>query len=265
MPYATRIPVLMYHRIGDAHNPWEAKYCVSPRLFSEQMRMLATQGMHACAIDDFIDWLNGGRPLPKGSFLLTFDDGFLGVYEYAAPVLREFGWPATVFLVSQLIGKVDEWCRAENPSGATYPLLTLEHIHSMRAHGFSFHSHTRHHPDLPTLSDAQLKDELSGSKQDLEDMLGEPVTYLAYPFGRYDERVLSLARQAGYDAAFSVQPGFNRVDVDRFRIRRLDVFGTDTPPMLMRKIKFGTNDGSIQNVSRYYWARFRKHFGITDQ
>jgi peptidoglycan/xylan/chitin deacetylase (PgdA/CDA1 family) len=265
MQYAIRIPVLMYHRIGDAHNAWEAKYCVSPQLFSEHMHMLATHGMRACAIDDFIVWLNGGRSLPKGSFLLTFDDGFLGVYEHAAPVLGKLRWPATVFLVSQLIGKEDEWCRADNPSGATYPLLSLEHIRSMRTHGFSFHSHTRQHADLPTLSDAQLKDELSGSKQDLEALLGEPVLYLAYPFGHYDEHVLNLAKQAGYAAAFSVQPGFNRVSADRFRIRRLDIFGTDTPAILMRKIKFGSNDGSIQNVLRYYWARFWRRLGATDQ
>jgi peptidoglycan/xylan/chitin deacetylase (PgdA/CDA1 family) len=265
MQYAIRIPVLMYHRIGNANNAWEAKYCVSPQLFCEHMRMLASMGMRACTIDDFIDWLSEGVSLPEGSFLLTFDDGFLGIYEHAASVLKELDWPATVFLVSQLIGREDEWCSADNPSGATYPLLSLEHIHAMRTQGFSFHSHTRRHADLPTLSDAQLNDELSGSKQDLEDMLGEPVPYLAYPYGRYDERVLSVAKQAGYVAAFSVQPGFNRVDADRFRIRRLDVFGTDTPPMLVRKIKFGTNDGSIANILRYYWTRFRKHFGISDQ
>lgn len=265
MQYAIRIPVLMYHRIGDAHNDWEAKYCVSPQLFSEQMRMLAAQGMRACTIDDFIVWLNGGRSLPEGSFLLTFDDGYLGVYEHAVSVLKKLDWPATIFLVSQLIGKEDQWCRAENPSGTTYPLLTPEHIRSMRMDGFSFHSHTRQHSDLPTLSDAQLKDELSGSKQDLEDMLGEPVPYLAYPFGHHDERVLSSANQADYVAAFSARPGFNRVGADRFRIRRLDIYGTDTPAMLMRKIKFGSNDGSIQNALRYYWSRFRTHCGATAQ
>lgn len=265
MQSANRIPVLMYHRVGDAHNDWEVRYCVSPQLFSEQMHMLAAQGMRACTIDDFILWLNGEWSLPEGSFLLTFDDGYLGVYEHAVSVLKKLDWPATVFLVSQLIGKEDQWCGAENPGGATYPLLTLEHIRSMRTQGFSFHSHTRQHADLPLLPDAQLNDELSGSKQDLEDMLGEPVPCLAYPFGHHDERVLSLTKQAGYAAAFSTRPGFNRVGADRFRIRRLDIYGTDTPAMLMRKIKFGSNDGSLRNALRYYWTRFRTYCGASAQ
>jgi peptidoglycan/xylan/chitin deacetylase (PgdA/CDA1 family) len=259
---ALRIPVLMYHRVGNAHNDWQRKYCVSPQRFSEHMRMLAAQGMRACAIDDFIAWLNGDRSLPERSFLLTFDDGFLGVYEHAAPVLRELGWPATVFLVSQLIGKEDEWCRSENPGGATYPLLTAAHIHALRLQGFSFHSHSRHHADLPTLSDTALEDQLAGSKQDLEALLGEPIPYLAYPFGHYDERVSSLAKQAGYAAAFSVQPGFNRVGTDRFRIRRLDVFGNDSGPMLLRKMRLGSNDGSWKNALRYYAKQALSRFGL---
>jgi len=63
--------------------------------------------------------------------------------------------------------------------------------------------------------------------------------------------VLKAAKAAGYAAAFSTQPGFNRHDIDRFRLRRLDVFGTDTPAALVRKIQLGSNDGSLGNVLRY--------------
>lgn len=259
---AVRIPVLMYHRVGDAHNDWERKYCVSAAGFSAHMHTLARAGWQAVTIDDFFAWLDGSLELPEQSFLLTFDDGFLGVHEHAAPVLGKLGWPATVFLVSQMIGKADEWCRADNPSSATYPLLTAAHIHALCLQGFSFHSHSRHHADLPTLSDTVLEDQLAGSKQDLEALLGEPVPYLAYPFGHYDERVLSQAKQAGYAAAFSVQPGFNRVGADQFRIRRLDVFGTDSAAMLLRKVRLGSNDGSWQNALRYYAQQVLSRFGL---
>jgi peptidoglycan/xylan/chitin deacetylase (PgdA/CDA1 family) len=77
------------------------------------------------------------------------------------------------------------------------------------------------------------------------------VDFLAYPYGHYDDRVLNAARAAGYRAAFSVQPGFNRRDVDRFRLRRLDVFGTDTARALVRKITLGSNDGSLGNWLGY--------------
>lgn len=263
MTAALRVPVLMYHRIGEPHNPWEAKYCVNPQRFNAHLESLARTGMRAVSLADFFAWLDGKGDLPDGAFLLTFDDGFLGLHEHALPILANLGFPATVFLVSALIGKRDEWCRASNPSGATYPLLDRHHILEMSKHGFAFQSHTRHHADLPTLDYSCLADELAGSKAELEDLLGKPVDYLAYPFGRYDERVLAATRAAGYRAAFSVQPGFNRRNIDRFRIRRLDVFGTDTPAMLARKLHFGSNDGSWRQSVRYYGARLISRWGAS--
>ena len=252
-----RIPVLMYHRIGAIRNAWEAKYCISPQTFSGHMKALADSGYRAVSLEDFFAALDGAKMLPPRGFLLTFDDGFLGLHEHALPLLVDLEFPATVFLVSALIGKQDEWCRNSNPGHFTYPLLDTAHIAEMRRRGFMFQSHTRHHADLTTLDNAQLKDELTGSKAELEFLLGEPVDYLAYPFGRHDDRVVVASRAAGYRACFSVQPGFNRPDVDRFRIRRLDVFGTDTPAMLMRKVKFGSNDGSLTHAARYYLSRLK--------
>lgn len=252
-----RVAVLMYHRIGNAHNAWEHKYCVSPERFAAHMRLLAHRGMRAVPIDDFVAWIAGEKDLPDGSFLLTFDDGFYGVYEYAMPVLREFGWPATVFLVSSLIGKKDIWCEKENPSEQTYPLLEQEHINEMCKQGFSFHSHSRTHADLTKISDEALRNEIAGARTDLENALGSAVSYLAYPYGRYNERVLELTRQAGYRAAFSVQPGFNRPGLDPYKIRRLDIFGTDTPAQLLRKVKLGSNDGSLNYSIRYYLERLK--------
>lgn len=259
---AERIPVLMYHRVGDAHNDWERKYCVSPQRFAEHMRILARSGWQAVSIANFFTWLDGKLELPQQSFLLTFDDGFLGVHEHAAPVLAALGWPATVFLVSQLIGQRDAWCEAHNPSGITYPLMSASHIRELREQGFSFHSHTRHHADLPTLDDRALQEQLAGAREDLQALLGEAVDYLAYPYGRYDDRVLRVAQSAGYRAAFSVQPGFNRRDIDRFRLRRLDVFGTDSATALRRKITFGTNNGSLEYGIRYSTKRMLGRLGL---
>ncbi len=259
---AERIPVLMYHRVGNAHNDWERKYCVSAARFSEHMHTLARAGWQAVSIDDFFAWLDSGVELPQQSFLLTFDDGFLGVHEHALPVLTTLRWPATVFLVSQLIGQRDAWCEAHNPSGVTYPLMDISHIRELRARGFSFHSHTRSHADLPTLDDGALYDQLAGARADLQTLLGEAVDYLAYPYGHYDDRVLRVAREVGYRAAFSVQPGFNRRDIDHFRLRRLDVFGTDSAAALRRKITLGSNDGSRGNSLRYAANRLLARLGL---
>ncbi|ATE60923.1 polysaccharide deacetylase [Thauera sinica] len=253
----------MYHRIGDAHNDWERKYCVSPSRFAEHMDLLRARGWHAVTLRQFLDWLDGSVELPAQSFLLTFDDGFLGVHEHAAPVLQSLGWPATVFLVSTLVGKRDTWCEAHNPSGATYPLMDAHHLRELQSCGFRFESHTRSHPDLPTLDDDALGAELAGSRAELQDLLGSPIEYLAYPFGRHDERVVQAARNVGYLAAFSTRPGFNRDGMDRFRLRRLDVFGTDTAAALSRKIRLGSNDGSVAKSLKYSANRLLARMGLT--
>ena len=258
---ASRVTVLMYHRVGSAMNERESKYCVSPGRFASHMNALQQRGMQPCSADDFVAWLDGAGALPDKTFLLTFDDGFLGVYEHAFPLLAAMGWRATMFLVSGLIGREDEWCTRENPSRRTYPLLGRHEIEEMAGRGFSFQSHSRSHPDLTKLDRQALTTELAGARRDLEDLLGQPVRYLAYPYGRYDETVLEVARASGYHAAFSVQPGFNRPDVDRFRLRRLDVFGTDTATALLRKVTYGTNDGSWWRSVRYYGERVTARLG----
>ncbi len=257
-----RIPVLMYHRIGERHNAWEARYGITAESFASHMRRLAGKGASTCTLEQFFQWLRGDIELPEGTFLLTFDDGFAGVHEHALPLLRSLGWSATVFLVSRLIGRTDEWCRAENPSGVTYPLMTPDQLNDLKEAGFSLQSHTRVHPDLTTLSEAELTEELAGSREELQQLLQQPVDYLAYPYGRYNDAVAAAAREAGYSAAFSTQPGFNRRDVDPFRIRRLDVFGTDSAAVLERKIRFGSNDGSWRHVARYYGSRITARLGL---
>ena len=245
----------MYHRVGDAHNDWEHRYCVSPGRFASHLRALGQRGMRPCRVEDFVGWLEGRSALRDGDFVLTFDDGFLGVYEHAFPILAGMKWTATVFLVSGLMGGRDKWTGHENPYGTTYPLLGLRQVEEMARGGFSFHSHSRSHPDLTKLAPRKLSEELAGSRQDLEDLLGRPVPYLAYPFGRYDENVIEAVKASGYTAAFSVQPGFNRRDVDPYRIRRLDVYGTDSAGALLRKVAFGSNNGSWWQPMRYYADR----------
>jgi len=247
--------VLMYHRVGSARNAWEARYAISPARFEAQMLALARRGLRAVSLDALGGWLEGGDPLPAGAFTLTFDDGFRGVREHALPVLERLRWPFSVFLVSNQIGGEDAWTRSSNPDGVTYPLLDAEEVLDMQRRGVSFHSHTCSHASLPELDDLRLRSELVESRAALQRLLGRPVEYLAYPFGHLDERVAIAARDAGYRAAFSTQPGFNRRDVDPFRIRRIDVYGTDTPAMLMRKVRLGTNDGTFSNLAGYYLNR----------
>jgi len=257
----SRVTVLMYHRVGDAANDLERRYCVSPERFAAHMHALRKHGMQACSLENFVAWLRGDRELVEGTFVLTFDDGFLGVYEHAFPLLERMRWPAVMFLVTGLIGKEDKWSREENPPRRAYQLLGKKEIAEMSERGFAFESHSRSHADLTTLDHAALSRELAGARQDLEDLLGKPVRYLAYPYGRFNDAVMQAAQASGYEGAFSTQPGFNRRGVDRLRMRRLDVSGSDSASALLRKVTYGGNHGSWWQPLRYYAERLRTRLG----
>lgn len=250
-----RVPVLMYHRIGPSENAFELRYGISAARFAAHMDALAGAGYRAIAAADLLAWLDGGAAPPPGSFVLSFDDGFQGLHPHAAPLLAARAWPYTVFLVADLIGKEDEWTRRENPAGRCHGLLDAREIAEMKGMGASFQSHSLAHRSLVTLDDATLLDDLVRARERLQDLLDDPVDYLAYPFGHTDARVQAAARQAGYKAGFSTQPGFNRRDVDRYRIRRLDIAGDDSPAVLLRKMRFGSNDGRITQSFKYYLSR----------
>lgn len=251
-----RIPVLMYHRVGVPHDADDATYCITAERFASHVQALADDGYEAVALETFVAWLADARVrMPAKPFVLTFDDGFADLHRHAWPMLRERAWPATVFLVAGLIGGHDRWM--QRPGGRRPPtdLLDADQILSMANGGISFHSHSSNHLDLVALSDDVLVDEVAGSRRLLGELLGHPVDFFAYPFGRHDSRVVAAVKSAGYRAALSVLPGFNRRDVDPFRIRRLDVFGTDTARQLLRKIRLGSNDGSVTAAWRYYGRR----------
>lgn len=258
---AERHLVLMYHRVGVPLDWAEARYCIAPDAFARHMQALAGAGFRAVPIEALVSWLGGGAPLKDRDFVLTFDDGFKGVREFAHPVLERLGWPFTVFLVTGRLGGMDDWAHHESNTQARYPLLNLDDILDMQQRGGSFHSHTHSHASLPTLDGEGLTRELVESRATLQSMCGGPSSYLAYPYGHLDARVEAAARRAGYDAAFSVQPGFNRPGVNTFHIRRLDVAGTDTPAMLLRKMHLGSNDGSMTSSLRYAVGRLVARIG----
>lgn len=96
MSHAQRIPVLMYHRVGEPDHPSDI-YCVRPEVFAAHMAALARADWRAVCIDDFDAWRRGEKSLPENSFVLTFDDGFAGVHDFAAPVLKKWGGPRPCF------------------------------------------------------------------------------------------------------------------------------------------------------------------------
>jgi peptidoglycan/xylan/chitin deacetylase (PgdA/CDA1 family) len=254
MHYTQRIPVLMYHRVGEPDHAGDV-YCIRPVRFAAQMRALAEAGWRAVSIEDFDAWRCGIKSLPENSFVLTFDDGFAGVYDFAAPVLKKLEWPATVFLVAGKLGGQSDWEVTTGDLIFPHQLMDAAQLRRLSAQGFSLHSHSLRHHDLTTLNTSALEQDLCDSRILIADINGQTPVHLAYPYGRHNEAVRNAAQRAGFTTAFSVESGFNRQGESAYQIRRLDVFGTDTPAMLLRKIRLGTNDGSLVHLMRYYLHR----------
>lgn len=241
----------MYHRVGDPDHGRDI-YCVRPERFSAQMHALAKAGYQAVSIEDFDAWRRGVQPLPGNAFVLTFDDGFMGVHDFAAPILKELGWPATVFVVAGKLGGESDWKITVKEPMPPHPLMDVPQFRKLSAQGFSLHSHSLMHHDLTTLPADVLERDLRDSRALIAELTGQVPVYLAYPYGRHNETVRDAAQRTGFAAAFSVESGFNRPGESAYQIRRLDVFGTDTSSMLLRKIRLGTNDGSLKQLVRYY-------------
>jgi peptidoglycan/xylan/chitin deacetylase (PgdA/CDA1 family) len=158
-------------------------------------------------------------PAGKKPVLLTFDDGYLNNYQFAFPLLQEFGFSALIALVADPSIRTNSWDRGKGiPVSA---LMEPCHVREMAAQGIEFGSHSYRHLSLPALDDAELEKELRRSKETIEQMLGQAVEALVYPYGDVDERVKQGVRAAGYQCAFATHSGPLWFHSDLFEIRRM--------------------------------------------
>jgi peptidoglycan/xylan/chitin deacetylase (PgdA/CDA1 family) len=246
-----KVPILMYHRIGN--DARDRRFTVSPERFKQQMQYLSDSGYCVVGLKSFVDALDGIASLPNKSVVLTFDDGFKETFDFACPVLKSFGYTAAFFLVTRLMGRTNEWMRRANYAGA--PLMNWTHARRLLEEGFEIGSHTATHPALPEIDPTVARREIDESKRELEDRLGVAMRFFAYPFGRLNQTVQKLVSESGYLAACSTRSGFNNAQVDRYALRRLDIYGTDSIATLRRNLLFGENQMSLGRVTAYYMRR----------
>jgi len=200
-PLPTRtidLPILMYHRIAavDPSLPAVTRtLTVSRADFEAQMEWLHAHGYHAVSQLQVFRALEDGRPLPARPVMITFDDGYRDVLWHAAPVLHRLHMPATEYVISGRISNGD-------PSFLTWPqLVRLERL------GVTIGSHTVSHRDLTLMPPSEAFTELRDSRRALEQHLGHPVQWFAYPFGAENAAVVQLAERAGYVLAVTTQGG----------------------------------------------------------
>jgi len=249
----SRIIILMYHIIGSPKSARELKYCCTASKFERQMRYLHANNANLISLNQIADALDGKDPWPGNGVAVTFDDGFEDTFINATPVLEKYRIPATFFIVSDRIGGTNDWM-----SSRGFPerrLVDRSQIDTMKTKGITIGSHTRTHPRLPELSTPRVHNEIHDSKKRLEDIVGAPVSHFAYPYGLFNETAITAVKSAGYLTACSTQSGFNRSDINRHLIRRIEVYGSDNLRQFRQKLLFGTNDGSLAYPLRYYAGR----------
>src|SRR5262245_18520483 len=220
------IAILAYHSLDDSNSVLST----SPRVFAEQMRILRDLGREVISLEQVPRECAHRRR--QDAVVITFDDGFRNVYKHALPILQSYGFPATVFLVTDYCEKTNSW-----PSQPAYikeqPLLRWSEVREMSQVGVAFGSHTRTHPDLRRLDSQKAAEELAGSKQIIEDATGRPADAFAYPYGAYDDEVMRMAR-AHFQLACSTLLGYVTPASDPFALERLDMYYLQSPPLFRR-------------------------------
>lgn len=194
--------ILGYHEIAPLQPGMRKSLVVSPRTFARHLRYLRLIGRNGVTIEEIGRALAGQGTLPRRPVAITFDDGYDGVLCYAAPLLRQFGFPATVFVPSRLIGQ-------RQGESETPPVNKLDTagLKALMRLGVTVGSHTRTHADVAGLPHERLDDEIRGSRQDLEDVLGCAVTTFSFPFGSHDDAAVAAVAKAGYQVACTTRFG----------------------------------------------------------
>ena len=220
---ATGIPVLNYHQVepkdGNPLTLW-------PEQFEAQMEYLAAEGYTTITIDEMMDALENGTSLPEKSVIITFDDGYADNYEYAYPILKKYGFKATIFLIYDLTN--------------TYPnYLTWDQVAEMKASGLiHFESHTMTHANLAELTSVdELRHEIADSHDLLSEKLGYDMHYIAYPGGRVNEEIERITSAAGYRGGFTVHYGLSTPAEGRYQMDRIPIFGANMHTLTRFKLR----------------------------
>lgn len=216
-----RVAILMYHGFGRHEDA--SLYVVPEQRFRRQLRLLALLRRRVVSLDDYVTARTEHRLVDPRSVVLTIDDGYRDTYDVAEPLLAERGMVATLFVPSDRVGQVNDWT-TDGPLAAR-PLASAALLR--RVGPVRIGSHARTHPVLPDLDDDTARQEIAGSRDDLESLLGHRVGTFAYPYGDEDDRVRRIVRDAGYEAAVSSRGGKNLPTERLDSLRRIEIRGTD--------------------------------------
>jgi peptidoglycan/xylan/chitin deacetylase (PgdA/CDA1 family) len=225
--------VLCFHKISRRFL-WEGTW-TTPARFAATIDRLVARGYRFIDEDAYLAALDDRHAGRAREIFLTFDDGYADTIDAAHEILAARGIPLHVFLVSDHAGRENTWELSLGRPPVRH--LAWERVRELSAAGVTFGSHTASHADATRLPGDALLEDLRRSRRQIEDATGKPVRTLSYPFGRYNQCALRAAREAGYEAAFSLYPRGRNAVVNRFALRRDAVYITDPPRLVERKLE----------------------------
>ncbi len=184
------VPVLMYHSVStDQGNPINP-IIISPNLLEQEFQYIKDNGYTPITLDDLYNYLVNKTNIPSKSIVLTFDDGYENNYTTLFPLLKKYGFRATLFIITSYIDK--------NPN-----YLTSKQLKEMDSYGVDIESHTVTHPYLNKLTSTEQMAQLTDSKAYLEKLLNKKINYISYPYGAYNKVTIADVQKAGYKMALS--------------------------------------------------------------
>ena len=214
------VRILMFHKIGEspasANMPWNY---VSPAHFGRLLAEFKRRNAQSISLSNAVQTKTG----IGNRFVISFDDGYEGTLLHAAPMLKEHGFAAIQFLVADRLGQRNEWDLGVDTT--LERLMDRSQVQEWLALGFEIGAHTLTHSQLSAIPIAEAKNEIAGSKKKLEDLFGVAVKHFAYPYGDYNEAVVEVVREAGFETACTVDPGVVCSGVDPFRLGRFSIRG----------------------------------------
>ena len=226
-----QLPILAYHKIDKVIELGVT--CISPKTFERQIRFLAESGYQSISPELIFSVIRDGEKFPEKPILITFDDGYENFYHYAYPIMRKYGYTATIFLLAGYTGGkmanapiMNYW--DVKLGRRRFKHLTCSQIQYLSEEGFSFGSHGVNHLFLAYHSDANASFEIRTSKSILEDLLQKPINFFAYPYGNYDYRIANLVQKSGYMAAFSLNPSKVIKADNLYFLPRIAIYSCDT-------------------------------------
>jgi peptidoglycan/xylan/chitin deacetylase (PgdA/CDA1 family) len=169
--------------------------------------------------------------------IVTLDDGYADNLALALPVLKKYDVPATLFVVSDKVGQVNDWDNASELHGR--PLLDWSELKTMAHAGIEIGAHSPTHASMVDLGEKQITQEIAGSRAELARTLEIPISLFAYPYGETNMQVQAAAERAGVLGSCTVKRGLNTTATPPQELRRIEVRGTDSLSEFARRLNRG--------------------------